>query len=77
MLDSGLPGVEFYLSSELSQLVHSARLDEHQFLSCQIYLKGAGPAPGRKAVVTEEHLLTPDELRAHNQEVDAAILEGV
>ena len=74
VLDSGVPGVEFYLSSDLSRLVHHARLEDNQFVSCQIYL-GAGPGPGRKAVVTEENLLTPDELRANKPAVDAAILE--
>ena len=75
-LDSGYEGVELYLSHELSKVCYSADLLPGQHLSCETYLApNKGAACGRKAVVTEENLLTQDELRQHKAEVDAAILE--
>ena len=55
--------------------MHPVQLSDNQFLSCEICLGGPRPGAGRKAVVTEENLLTPEEIRQNKEAVDAAILE--
>ena len=71
LLEDGSPGVELYLTHEMSNLVSEVPLHEDQFVRFEIYASG----PARKSVVSEENILTPEELRRHNKEVDTAILE--
>ena len=70
-LTDGACGVELYLSTELSRLVVDVPLTSDQFMRVDVYAAG----PSRRTVVTEESLLTPAEIKQHQKEVNAAILE--
>ena len=73
--DDGNRGVEWHLSHELSlisEMCHgSAGINPGQHITMQIFAAGQT----RKAVETDQDLLTPEDLRKYRKEVEAAILE--
>eukprot|EP00959_Pyramimonas_sp_CCMP1952_P435071 9110279-Pyramimonas_sp.AAC.1 len=61
---SGNRGLEMYLSKELSKLSLDRPFQEDEFVSILIYVAG----PSRKAVVTDQDVLTKDELKKYHAE---------